>query len=368
MVTQSEKLVGTTQHEKRTLEGVLARIISTTQDAVIFIDADARVVEFNRSAEYIFGYGAAEVLGQNVNLLMPEPYRGDHDNYIQRYEHSGNARAIGTIRTVKGRRKNGETFPLELSITALPHDEPIRYAAFLRDISEKAALQERLLEKERLASLGMAASILAHEIGNPLNNMYLEAQLLERRLKKRHPQPGEEARAARIMDEIKRLVRLLEEFRHASRVSDAPVETCNLAEIGNYAALRVMEQARAANVHVQCQFSEGEVAVNGRFDKLKQVAVNLVKNAIEAMPEGGVLTIGVSAQAGFAVMTVSDTGAGVPEGFDILEAFRTTKDFGTGLGLAIVKQIVTSHRGTISWDSIPGSGSTFRVTLPLIVS
>jgi two-component system, LuxR family, sensor kinase FixL len=345
-------------------EGVLARIIATTQDSVIFIDAHARVVEFNRSAELTFGYQAREVIGQNVSLLMPEPYRAEHDVYLKNYEKTRRARAIGTIRTVKGRRKDGETFPLELSITELPGDSPIRYAAFLRDISEKTALQAQLLERERLASLGMAASILAHEIGNPLNNIYLEAQLLERRLKKSADVNAD--RSKNIMAEVSRLVRLLDEFRSVSRAHQRSFEPCDLAEIADYTAAQVETQARTNGVSIQSEAGRSAIPVLGSPDKLRQVALNLAKNAIEAMPDGGTLHIGAQTTGALAVLTFADTGTGLPDGIDILEAFKTTKAHGTGLGLAIVKQIVTSHRGALSWDSSPGKGATFRVALPLL--
>lgn len=344
-------------------EGVLARIIATTQDCVVFIDSRGNIVEFNRSAEETFGYRAEEVIGRNVSMLMPEPYRAEHDGYIESYKRTGEARAIGTIRTVKGKRKDGEVFPLELSVTELPGDEPVRFAAFLRDISEKTALQEQLLERERLASLGMAASILAHEIGNPLNNISLEAQLLERRMKKAADAGVERARS--ILDEVGRLSRLLDEFRSVSRANSGVFQRCDLADIGDYTALHLHEEARRAKVRLERAIERGRAVVLGHPDKLRQVALNLAKNALEAMPDGGILSIGVGIHSDVGVLTVADTGVGVPEGVDILEAFRTTKPRGTGLGLAIVKQIVTSHHGSLSWETSPGRGTTFRVTLPL---
>src|SRR5690606_3281751 len=128
------------------------------------------------------------------------------------------------------RRKNGESFPLELSVTELPPDSPVRYAAFLRDISEKVEMQAQLLEQERLASLGMASSILAHEIGNPLNNISLEAQLLRRRMNK-VAEPGA-VRANNILDEVERLKRLLDEFRSVARSRQGAFESCDLADVG----------------------------------------------------------------------------------------------------------------------------------------
>ncbi len=345
------------------LAGVLERVIATTQDAVVFIDSAARIVQFNRAAERTFGYLAGEVVGENVKVLMPEPYRNEHDTYLRHYERTGQARAIGVIRTVKGRRKGGETFPLELSITEVPPPGNVRYAAFLRDISDKIALQEQLLERERLASLGMAASILAHEIGNPLNNMYLEAQLLQRRLRSGALTPAS-AGVRRIMDEVERLGRLLEEFRSVSRSGQAPNELCDLAEVAEYVASHLAAAADGARVRIEREFPPEPVQVQGRPDKLRQAVMNLAKNGLEAMPEGGVLRIHVTKRDGLSVLSVHDTGDGLPEGVDILRAFCTTKSWGTGLGLSIVNQVVAAHHGSVSWDSRPGEGASFHLTFP----
>ena len=119
----------------------LQSLIETTQDAVLSIDRQGSVVLFNPAAERIFGYTRNEIVGQKVNLLMAEPYATEHDGYIEHYEKTGEARAIGRIRTVTARRKNGEPFPIELSVTKIAEDQDVQYAAFIRDISEKARLQ-----------------------------------------------------------------------------------------------------------------------------------------------------------------------------------------------------------------------------------
>ncbi|HEX2929879.1 MAG TPA: PAS domain S-box protein, partial [Candidatus Binatia bacterium] len=123
----------------------LKRLIHTTQDAVISIDRRGCVVLFNAAAERVFGYKSGEIFGRKVNDLMAEPYASEHDGYIARYERTGEPRAIGRIRTVEGRRKSGEVFPLELSVTEIEVDQDVHYAAFIRDISEKTKLQAQLI-------------------------------------------------------------------------------------------------------------------------------------------------------------------------------------------------------------------------------
>jgi two-component system sensor kinase FixL len=132
----------------------LASLIETTQDAVVSIDRRGCIVLFNGAAERVFGYGADEIVGRKVNDLMAEPYATEHDEYIARYEKTGEARAIGRIRTVTARRKDGEPFPIELSVTEIAVDQDAHYAAFIRDISEKTRLQSQLVDSERLAAIG----------------------------------------------------------------------------------------------------------------------------------------------------------------------------------------------------------------------
>jgi hypothetical protein len=168
-----------------------------------------------------------------------------------------------------------------------------------------------------------------------------------------------------ILDEVERLKRLLDDFRSVARSQQRAFEPCDLAEIGDYTARHVDQQARNARVDLERNVERGVAVVQGHPDKLRQVALNLAKNAIEAMPDGGTLRLRVMAQGDLAVFTVEDTGIGLPEGVEILDAFQTTKPNGTGLGLAIVNQIVTSHRGSLSWQSEAGKGTTFRVTLPM---
>ena len=348
-------------------EGFLQRIIATTQDAVVFIDAEARIVEFNPAAEEMFGYSAAEAIGKNVKILMPEPYRSEHDGYIQKYEATGEARAIGRIRTVKGRHRSGEVFLLELSVTRLPDDEVVRYAAFLRDVSEKVELQRKLIEKERLASLGTASAMLAHEIGNPLNNMFLEAQLLARKVRKRGAEADYGRATTSILEEIARLRTLLDEFRSIAQAVAAKFAPCSLAEVVRYTARHSEQAASLAAVRIECDLCD-DGTILGDAGKLKQVFHNLAKNAIEAMPGGGTLVMTVREDDEKVVAEVSDTGTGLPDGIDLFDLFTTTKEQGTGLGLAIVRQLVATHNGSIAWADNEGGGARFTLVFPKLAS
>jgi len=344
----------------------LERLIGTTQDAVLSIDRQGRVVLFNPAAERIFGYARGEVIGQKVNMLMAEPYATEHDEYIARYEKTGEARAIGRIRTVTARRKNGEPFPIELSVTEIAVDQDVHYAAFIRDISEKTRLQGQLLESERLAAIGTTAAKIGHELANPLNGMSLTVQLLEQRLNKLVD--GMESQLTptvkRLKDEISRLQKLVGQFATISRKEKYVFRPVNLTQlIDDVVALQAPHLARNS-IEIRTTLAPDLPAMSIDSDKIKQALLNLVKNAGEAMPQGGRITIDAFMAGDVVIVEITDTGEGIPLDIDAFEPFMTTKKEGTGVGLVIVRQIVTAHDGKISYRSKPGEGTTFRLELP----
>jgi two-component system, LuxR family, sensor kinase FixL len=347
-------------------ESWLRSLIAATQDAVLSIDRRGCVVLFNPAAERIFGYAAAEIVGRKVNKLMAEPYASEHDGYIERYERTGEAHAIGRIRTVTAKRKNGELFPIELSVTEIEVDKDVHYAAFIRDISEKAKLQEQLVERERLATIGTTAAKIGHELANPLNGLSLTIQLLQQRLSKLRNPPDSQVMATiqRLKNEISRLNQLASQFRTISRRENYDLQPTELA--GLIDDVIKIQQPHLAQLNIEVeQFIPADlptVAVDK--DKIKQALLNLVKNAAEAMPGGGKINIGVSTNQEGVFIDITDTGTGIPPDIDAFEPFLTTKKDGTGIGLVIVRQIVVAHGGKISYRSRPGESTTFRIELP----
>jgi PAS domain S-box-containing protein len=353
--------------EVRRGQAWLQSLIETTQDAVLSIDRQGRIVLFNPAAEHIFGYQRTEVIGQKVNMLMAEPYATEHDDYIARYEKTGEARAIGRIRTVSAQRKDGFVFPIELSVTEIAVDRDVHYAAFIRDISEKSRLQTQLVESERLAAIGSTAAKIGHELANPLNGMSLTVQLLEQRLGRMadassvHLAPT----VKRLRDEISRLQKLVGEFATISRKEKYVFRAVNLMQLIDDTVSLQAPLLAQKGIEIQTSVAGDLPIMNLDADRMKQALLNLIKNAAEAMPRGGTITIDAVADSGAIVVEVTDTGEGIPLDIDAFEPFATTKKEGTGVGLVIVRQIITAHSGKISYRSTPGKGTTFRIDLPL---
>ena len=343
----------------------LDELIRTATDAVVFVDVKGSIQRVNPAGERMFGYAEDELVGNNVSMLMPEPHASEHDRYLQRYLETGEGRIIGRVRALTARRRDGREFPIELSVTELSLDPHIRFAAFIRDVSEQRDLQRRLLENERLAAVGTAASMFAHEVANPLNNVYLHVQMLQRLLRRSGIDDDVDRRLGAVVTEVQRLNDLLDEFRTFYRRDQLELDDIDVERLLENTIEFQVRAPLGASIQVLRHYHAGLPPIRGNADKLKQVFINLFKNAVEAMPSGGTLTVRTTRHAGSVSIEIEDTGVGIPARVDVFEPFRTTKAKGTGLGLPIVRQIVTAHGGTISYASDPGVGTTFTVVLPI---
>lgn len=342
----------------------LHQLVQTCQDAVLFIDAAGTITLANPACRATFGYDPASLLGQDVRMLMAEPYASRHQGYVSRYEATGEKRAIGRIRQVTAMRSDGEEFPIELSVTQLAETgDGTRYGAFIRDVSDKVRLQGDLMERERAATVGTTASMLVHEIGNPLNNMALQLQALKRRVAKLETGKDGVAKVDACLGEIERLSRLVQEFRALSGRRRIVRRSLVLTELLESVLANMVRLNRG--VAVRRAFMDDGARVMADSDKMQQVILNLCHNAVEAMPRGGDLTLRTSAGDGQYLLEVIDTGDGVPPGLDVFEPFVTSKSDGTGLGLAICQEIVREHDGTLNYETTPGEGTNFRMRLPL---
>jgi len=352
--------------ELKKTENWFQTLVGSVQDALVSIDGQGRIDMFNPAAERMFGYLRGEVAGKPVTLLMPEPYASEHHGYIERYERTRGPHAIGRIRTVSGKRKDGTNFPIELSVTEVSTHNETHYAAFIRDISEKSRMANQLRESERLAAIGTTAAKIGHEIANPLNGLYLNAQLLEQRLARQEPPPSEIVVkvAGSMRREILRLNRLLQDFRSLGRQEKYDMQPVLLSDLIEEIAEVEKAQWEAKGIGYRQRLPGDMSPQSVDRDKLKQALLNVLKNAAEAMPGGGFLTIEASNDEDATVIEIGDTGAGISPDIDVFEPFVTTKPQGTGLGLMIARQIVAAHGGSMTCTTHPGKGTTFRISLP----
>ncbi len=344
-------------------------LIETARAIVLVLDLDGRIVRFNQYMEELSGYRLAEVQGKSwFATFIPERAQSRVQKmFAEALQGPQTYHALSPMITCDGHQRE-----IEWSSTTLKDrtGNLIGLLSIGQDISEKVRLQEQLLERERLAAIGTTAATFAHEVGNPLNSMYMSVQLLERRLPKQHGEIDERALVSlrNLMSEMKRLISLLEEFRTLARRQKLNLRPLSLAAVvADVLAVESLSYL-ARGITVEQSFPRDLPPVWIDAEKVKQVVLNLCKNAVEAMPEGGQLTVSATSSGRQVCLTIKDTGVGIPAGIDIFEPFTTTKSKGTGLGLTIVRQIIAAHNGTLTYQSTPGQGTTFTLALPVAAS
>jgi two-component system sensor kinase FixL len=350
-------------------------ILDTARDAVICIDERGIVTLFNRAAEAIFGYEAAEVVGYNVKMLMPPPYATEHDQYLERYRTTGTAQAIGRIREVHARRKTGEVFPIELAVSEARVGDEVIYSAIIRDMSERQAIQAELAtarqlaqQRERLADIGAITARIVHDLGNPLAGVSMQAQLLLRRASRHPATPASSLRdpATRIVEEVGRLDHLIKDFLDFARQQRLDLRRIVLPPLLQRLVDLWHPIAAERDIVLGLEVVHEPAPLEADEEKLRRVLENLLKNAIEAIDRGpGRVDLRLSAPTVDRVrIVVEDDGPGVPASLQVFRMFETTKRDGSGLGLSIAKQIIAAHGGQIGFEPVMPHGAAFYVDLP----
>ncbi|HSI39735.1 MAG TPA: PAS domain S-box protein [Xanthobacteraceae bacterium] len=363
-------------------EAHLKSILDTVPDAMLVIDDAGMIRSVSAAAERLFGYRTEELAGRNVRMLMPPPYREGHDGYLARYRDTGERRIIGIGRIVVAERKDGSTFPIELSVGEVNSGAQRFYTGFIRDLTERqeteARLQElqaELLHMSRLTALGEMASSLAHELNQPLTAIanYLKGsrRLLESgaegtaaRLKPALEKAADQAiRAGEIIRRLRDFVQRGESERREESLARLVEETSALALVG----------VRETGVRIRFRLDRRADQVLVDRVQIQQVLLNLMRNAVEAMETTERRELVVSNEAGeggMVVVSVADTGSGLSGDVAarLFQPFVTSKPAGMGVGLSICRTIVEAHGGTIAAYANPGGGTVFRFTIPAAVA
>jgi two-component system sensor kinase FixL len=352
-------------------------VLDSVQDAIISIDQRGTVTLFNRAAERIFGYAADAVVGRNVTMLMPPPYHDEHAQYVERYERTGVAKAIGRIRDVHARRQSGEVFPIELSVSEARLGEDRIYTAIIRDVSDRVhtqaqlhELEQRARQRDRLADIGAITAKVVHDLGNPLAAISMQAQLLVRRLHKGRITTDDSLlpTAERVLASVHRLDTMIHEFSSVAREQRLDFTEVVLSDVLRDLRDLWFPLASSRAIDLVLDLPPQCPPLRADEQKLRRVFENLVKNAIEAIDCGPgrvtVLTRAIPTDEKVRI-SIADTGPGIPPSIDVFGLFETTKSDGTGLGLAVAHQIVVAHGGTIQHEQLAPTGTAFHIELPV---
>ena len=355
----------------------LRSILSTVPDPMIVIDEHGIILSFSAAAERLFGFSEAEVRGSNVSMLMPSPDRERHDGYLERYLATGERKIIGIGRGVIGVRRDGSTFPMDLSVGEAIGETQRVFTGFIRDLTERQETQERLDELQsklihvaRVSAMGTMASTLAHELNQPITAVANYVEAVRDLLAEANPEDLLMIREA-LDDSVRealragQIVRRLRDFVARGEVEKTIEDLPAL--ITEAGALGLMG-AREKGVDAHFALDPGATKVLLDKVQIQQVLINLLRNAMEAMAGSAERHLWISScreKAGFIRVTVADSGPGVsPEVAEqLFTAFVSTKSEGMGLGLSICRTIVEANGGRIWLEPRPGGGSQFHFTL-----
>jgi two-component system sensor kinase FixL len=339
-------------------------VVETARDAVVTIDESHRILFFNRAAEAMFGYSKQEVLGQDLSVLIPPPHKKVHREYVRRYVETRRGRFIDHTVDLTAQRRSGEEFPISISFSVAEVGGHLLMTAMMRDMSEMKSMERRLIQNERLASIGQALSFVTHEVKNPLVVIGGFARSLLRQAGL--PEEGRE-KLEIIRSEVQRLEALLQEIQDFSKPLRLQRERIFLTPFLEETLSMFRDSEDCSGVEFLLE-SDGQLRLSVDPDRFRQVLINLIKNSIEAMGGKGKLILRAHEAGGGTVeIAVEDTGEGIPpeRSEELFQPFVTTKPGGTGLGLPLCRKIVRDHGGDIQLCGLPRGGARALISLPI---
>lgn len=367
------------QRQLAEAKGRFRSLMDNCVDALIIIDEDGTILDFNPAAERIFQYPAAEVLGANVSILMPEPYRSAHDGYLSNYLTTGEAKIIGIGREVTGLRKDGTTFPMELSVGDMPDGGTRNFVGIIRDITERRTIESQLLQASKMEAIGQLTGGVAHDFNNLLAILTMDLEMLEDLI-------SDDAESAELVTEALDVTRtgadLTQRLLAFSRRQTLVPSPTNINEMV-LSITELLRRTLGAGIRIDTSGPQNLWPVMIDRGQLENTLINLAINARDAMPDGGKLAITCEnltleeadepsfeqLPAGdYVRLSVTDTGAGMPPEVvqRAFEPFFTTKEgrHGTGLGLSMVYGFVKQSGGNATIYSAEGSGTTINMCFP----
>ena len=366
------------QEELAEREAHLESILSTVPEAMIVIDERGLISSFSAGASTLFGYSPDEVVGRNVKMLMPEPYRAEHDFYVTNYLRTGEARIIGYGRLVQGVAKDGRVFPVELSVGEAKANGRRLFTGFIRDLTSRQKMEQELRQSQKMEAVGQLTGGVAHDFNNILTVIIANIELLDPMLADSDQRELAREAWGAAQDGAKLAAQLLA-FARRQPLNPKPTDVGR--HVGGYAELLRRTVGEAIELRISMPAETHLAVVDGA--QLQNAVLNLAINARDAMPRGGQLAIDVApvrldadyarmypeVRTGrYVLVTVTDTGTGMPEEVRrrAFEPFFTTKPVGagTGLGLSMVYGFVKQTGGHIQIYSEPGSGTSVRIYLP----
>jgi two-component system sensor kinase FixL len=361
-------------------QGPLDALLSAAVDAIVISDERGNILRFNRAAQRLFGLGEERAVGRNVSMLMPEPYRSMHDQFLAAHRAGGPATIIGIGREIVGLRTDGHIFPMHLSVGMIEGDDEARYVAIIRDLSEEKATEDlvreldaQLAHADRLVTLGELTAGIAHEINQPLTAIAAYADAAGRMLSRQVPDLEDQLTeiCRRIAEQARRAGDVVTRLRKLSYKGELTRGRHEIPTLLRHVLLLFEHELKQSGVTLETRLQDNLPEIYADEIQLQQVLVNLIKNSIDAMvssqtPDPRVL-VSIERAGDALNVTVRDNGPGVPPDLEqrMFEPFFTTKKSGVGLGLPICRNIAIAHGGNLSYRRPEKGGAEFCLRLPL---